>query len=103
MKFEFSTPGRILFGPGALQEVGALACSMGDRALVVTGRDERRAQPLRQLLREAGVASGSFPVPGEPTIPLADEAYRFCPAREMQFGDRVRRRQRIGHGQSGRR
>jgi len=51
---------------------------MGSRALVVTGKDDRRAQPLRQLLRDSSVASGSFPVPGEPTVALIEEAVAFA-------------------------
>ena len=78
MKFEFATANRIIFGQGALQEAGALARVMGSRALVVTGKDDRRAQPLRQLLRDSSVASGSFPVPGEPTVALIEEAVAFA-------------------------
>ena len=44
MKFEFATATRIIFGLGALREVGLLAKEFGLRALVVTGRDVRRAQ-----------------------------------------------------------
>ena len=57
MRFEFATATRIIFGPGTLREVGPLAREFGPRALVVTGADPRRAEPLLALLREQGLGS----------------------------------------------
>ncbi len=71
MRFEFATAGRILFGPGVLREVGPAARGMGQRALVVTGSDPRRAEPLLALLKDHGVAWTVFPVSGEPTTEMA--------------------------------
>jgi alcohol dehydrogenase class IV len=68
MKFEFATVTRIIFGPGALREIGPLAREAGKRALVVTGRDVSRAEKLVALLREAGVSAATFSVAGEPEI-----------------------------------
>jgi len=68
MRFEFSTPTRILFGPGAVREVAPAAKALGERALVVAGRDPERAGPLVEHLRTQGVAVTVFSVPGEPTI-----------------------------------
>ena len=68
MRFEFATATRIIFGAGVLREVGPLAREFGPRALVVTGADARRAEPLLSLLREHGVGAIGFPVPGEPAI-----------------------------------
>ncbi len=68
MRFEFATAGRIIFGPGTLREVGPLARGFGDRALVVTGADPRRAEPLLGLLREHGLACSSLAVRGEPEV-----------------------------------
>jgi alcohol dehydrogenase class IV len=68
MRFEFATATRIIFGAGVLREVGPLAHEFGPRALVVTGANPRRAEPLLSLLREHGVGAISFPVPGEPAI-----------------------------------
>lgn len=67
MRFEFATATRIIFGPGVLRETGALACELGSRALVVTGRNPERAGDLRSLLEAAGVGQAVFSVPGEPT------------------------------------
>jgi len=73
LNFEFTAPQRVIFGPGALREVGALAAGFGRRALVVTGRDAGRAAPLLALLREHGVEATVFPVAGEPTTDLVDQ------------------------------
>lgn len=68
MKFEFATATRILFGPGTFQQVGDIAKELGRRALVVTGRNSRRAEPLRQLLAAGGVTISFVPVSGEPDL-----------------------------------
>ncbi|MGC9523771.1 MAG: iron-containing alcohol dehydrogenase, partial [Anaerolineae bacterium] len=70
MRFEFSTADRIIFGPGTVHEVGPLATSMGQRALVVTGEHEERAEPVLEALEKAGVEAMTFSVPREPTTEL---------------------------------
>lgn len=65
MRFEFATTGRIVFGPGAVSELGPAASSMGGRALLVTGLAAGQA-PV-----PAGLECVLFPVPGEPTTLLA--------------------------------
>ena len=67
VNFEFATPQRIIFGPGALKHVGPLAQDLGRNALVVTGRDPARAKPLLELLGAKGVAAVLFSIQGEPT------------------------------------
>jgi alcohol dehydrogenase class IV len=79
MRFEFATATRIIFGAGALQEVGPLAAKMGSRALVVTGRTTlRRAQdkparatPLLDALAAQGIGTVTFTAAGEPTTEVA--------------------------------
>ncbi len=68
MHFEFATAGRIVFGAGRLAEAGALARTLGSRALVVTGAHPERSQPLTDLLAAAEVATARFSVPGEPAV-----------------------------------
>ena len=67
MRFEFATAGRIVFGPGSLNEAGPLASAYGTRALVVTGRVPQRAEPLLTLLARHRVETTVFAVDGEPT------------------------------------
>ena len=68
MRFEFATAGRILFGPGSLRDVGAMANGLGQRALVVCGSNSSRAQPLLSALEAAGLKCHVFETSGEPTI-----------------------------------
>jgi alcohol dehydrogenase class IV len=67
MRFEFATANRIVFGPGALTDIGAIAREFGHHALVVTGRDPLRSQRLRDLLAAEKISTTLFAVPGEPT------------------------------------
>jgi alcohol dehydrogenase class IV len=68
MRFEFATATRIIFGAGTLRDIGPLARESGRRALVVTGRNSRRAEPLLARLHESEVTAVTFPVSAEPDI-----------------------------------
>jgi alcohol dehydrogenase class IV len=70
MRFEFATATRIIFGDGALAEIGALARIMGRRALVTTGISAAQAQPLLDLLSAGGVSATTLVVAAEPDLPL---------------------------------
>jgi alcohol dehydrogenase class IV len=67
-RFEFATATRIVFGIGALREAGAIAKEFGRNALVVTGRDPKRAKPLTDILTANGVRWTTFSVAGEPEV-----------------------------------
>lgn len=73
MRFEFATVTKIIFGTGTLREVGAAAKEFGQRALVVTGRDAKRAEPLLKILHEVGVDAAMFSVAGEPELSTIDQ------------------------------
>jgi alcohol dehydrogenase class IV len=77
-RFEFATTSRIIFGPGTLKEVPALAARMGDRPLVVTGKNTERAAPLLDLLKSTGMQRLTFGVPGEPTIEMTLEGVQLA-------------------------
>ena len=66
-RFEFATATRIVFGAGALGEVGPEARAMGRQALVVTGRATERAASLLELLAAQEIGAVSFTVISEPT------------------------------------
>jgi alcohol dehydrogenase class IV len=66
--FEFATATRIIFGVGAFKNAGALAAEMGRQALVVSGFEIERSQPLLQALAEKAVSSSLFTVRGEPDL-----------------------------------
>jgi alcohol dehydrogenase class IV len=67
MRFEFATAGRILFGPGRLTEIGELAAGFGPRALLVTGSNAERVEPVIRSLEAAGVGWVSQAIAHEPT------------------------------------
>jgi alcohol dehydrogenase class IV len=68
MRFEFATANRILFGAGSVAELTAVVREFGDRVLLVTGADPRRAERASAALRSAGVSVASFAIRHEPTL-----------------------------------
>lgn len=85
MKFEFATATRIIFGPGAFREIGALAGESGKRALVVTGRDVSRAEKLLALLHETGVRATTFSFAGEPEISAVENGVALAKKENCDF------------------
>ena len=73
MKFEFATATRIVFGAGAASQIGANARVFGVRALVVTGRNQRRAETLLADLAAHGIGAVTFAVAGEPEISTVEQ------------------------------
>ncbi len=78
MKFEFATATRIVFGAGAVNVAGAIARDLGRRALVVTGRDLRRAERMLINLQSAGVSAVTFPVAGEPELATVERGVKLA-------------------------
>ncbi|MCY0993035.1 iron-containing alcohol dehydrogenase [Nannocystis sp. ILAH1] len=79
--FELATAARIVFGVGAAAQVGPIVAEHGRRALVVTGRDPARVEPVLENMRAAGLAATVFTVAGEPTVADAERgvaAARAC-------------------------
>jgi alcohol dehydrogenase class IV len=68
MRFEFGTANRIVFGPGTISELPAMAGAFGSHALVVTGADPTRAKQHLSALEAAGIACRYLSVAGEPTV-----------------------------------
>jgi alcohol dehydrogenase class IV len=83
--FEFATATRIVFGSGRLREVGVLAKDFGNRALVVTGSNLVRAEPLTELLRGQGVDVSTFPVAGEPHVDAIQRGAAFAKKERCEF------------------
>jgi len=72
-RFEFATAAKIIFGAGTLREAGAAAKGFSQLALVVTGRDAKRAGTLLKILHEAGVSAATFSVAGEPELATIEQ------------------------------
>ncbi len=75
-RFEFATATRIVFGAGTLREAGPIARTLGKRALVVTGRNPDRADPLLSLLNKEAISQIIFALPGEPGIEAVSAGVR---------------------------
>jgi alcohol dehydrogenase class IV len=73
MNFEFATATRIIFGPGQLAALGALARGFGSRALVVSGQRPGPAERVARLLQPVGINITRFSVAGEPTIDVVEQ------------------------------
>ncbi len=80
MRFDFTTAGRIIFGPGTREEVPALASRMGRHALVVGGRSRGRTSGLIQGLRARGMNATIFAVDREPTMEIILEGLTLARA-----------------------
>lgn len=85
MRFEFATATRIVFGLGVLREVGPIAKDFGTRALIVTGRDSTRAEPLLQLLAAENISTVTFSVPTEPSIEVVEAATTLARKEQCDF------------------
>lgn len=66
--FEFSSAGRIVFASGAAASLGERAALFGRRALLVTGKNRERVEPLARSLRQAGLELRTVSVAGEPRV-----------------------------------
>jgi alcohol dehydrogenase class IV len=81
---EFRTPGKIIFGAGALEALGNETSALGRRAVLVTGRRAMAASGITgrclSLLRGAGVQTALFnevdPEPDVTTVDRCREAVR---------------------------
>jgi len=73
MNFEFATASRIIFGPGALDNIGMHATRMGHKALVVAGKNVQRAERLFSQMAENHISWDVFSVSGEPKIGTIQE------------------------------
>ena len=72
-RFEFATATRIVFGPGVIAELPALAAAFGQHALIVTGANQDRVRKHTTVLESKGITCRYLSVPGEPTVSLIRE------------------------------
>ncbi|MCZ8335547.1 MAG: iron-containing alcohol dehydrogenase [Rhodobacteraceae bacterium] len=72
--FAIATPQRILFGRGEAAKAPALIAAFGPRGLIVHGANAARAAWLIDALQTAGIETLALPCPGEPTLPMLEQA-----------------------------
>ena len=68
MNFEFSAPGKILFGAGRSAEAATEIVGWGSRILLVTGSRPGRAAPLRDALLARGARLSEISLSREPHV-----------------------------------
>ncbi len=78
MRFDFVTAAKIVFGAGALKELGMLVAPLGKRVLLVTFKNPERALPAVELLKAHNLEVTVFPTDGEPTIQMARDGVRIA-------------------------
>lgn len=74
MSFEFTTAGRIVFGPGCAGRIGKEAAAFGRRVFVLTGSRIDRWEFLWNDLRAEGLVWERFAVTSEPTLEIVAAA-----------------------------
>ncbi len=74
MRFEFSTADRIVFGPGAADQLAEIAVAFGSRVFLMVGSDPHRFGRIVDQLASAAVVSEVFRIVGEPTTEMAQAA-----------------------------
>jgi alcohol dehydrogenase class IV len=85
LNFEFATATRIIFGAGAVKQVGTNVKNFGRRALVVTGRNPQRAEKLLAGLSTSGIGMATFTVSGEPEISTVANGVAFAQKENCDF------------------
>jgi alcohol dehydrogenase class IV len=81
--FTFSGPRQILFGRGKASELPARCTQLGQRVLLVRGKNAARTRPLLQALVAAGLQVDEVAIEHEPTIEVVTAAVgqaRHCDA-----------------------
>ena len=85
MPFEFATATRIVFGAGAVAQIGANVKNLGRRALVVTGKNPARAEKLLTKLSASGLGAATFSVAGEPEISTVENGVALAKKEHCDF------------------
>ena len=78
MQFEFSTAGRIVFGPGVSAQIPDLAAGLGRRAFLVLGGTPERLGRLTDQIAAGGVTWRNFRVTSEPTTEIVQAAAKLA-------------------------
>jgi alcohol dehydrogenase class IV len=74
MQLEFATAARVVVGRGTRERAAPWAREVGQRALVVSGKDVSRSAWLLDQLTDAGLSCEPFQVVHEPSVEVADAA-----------------------------
>jgi alcohol dehydrogenase class IV len=78
MRFDFVTAAKIVFGAGALKELGTLVAPLGKHVLLVTFKNPERASKAIEILKAQNIEVTVFPTDGEPTIQMARDGVKLA-------------------------
>lgn len=78
MQFEFTSPARILFGPGSVRQLNGIIVSMGNRVLCTTNIPDARAKPFYEQLSKLGLVVVPYAISGEPTVALVSDGVKYA-------------------------
>jgi alcohol dehydrogenase class IV len=76
MRFDFVTASKIVFGAGALKELGALVAPFVKCALLVTGSNPDRALAVSELLKAQNINVVVYSTKGEPSVQTAHDGVK---------------------------
>lgn len=85
MNFEFATARRIIFGAGSINKIGAISADIGGRALVVSGVDLERVQPLLKKLESAGIMVTLYVVDKEPSVEIVQKGLKLAREKNVEL------------------
>jgi len=85
MRFEFATANRIIFGNGALKELGNIAPRFGCRGFIVTGSGSVPINDLIEILESSDVAWEIFRMGHEPDVPTIQAGIAQAKAAKSDF------------------
>ena len=85
MNFEFATATRIVFGAGAISQLGANVKHFGRRVLAVTGSHPARAEKMLASLAASDIAATTFSVTGEPGIATVENGVALAKKENCEF------------------
>ena len=90
MRFEMNFPSRILFGLGAVSEIGSDLRRLGRRVIVLLGDKGADPDPIMRIAINEDLNYLLVPIKGEPTLMMVDrlisEAQEFRPDFVLAFG-----------------
>lgn len=78
LNFNFSTAAQVIFGSGTISKVPEILSGFGERILLVTGKNTKRAKLLTDNLPSSKFKISRFQVEKEPTTDMIDEGVKIA-------------------------
>lgn len=85
MESNFSTAGKIIFGPGKISQLPNLISHWGSKAFLVRGKSRLHGTSFYELLDKTGLIITEFSVKGEPDVKTIDQAVSLARKNKCDF------------------